>query len=165
MRQRHRHRNEGDRELPGLEKNDVDIELVNESSASSYFPRNAHKGVAAAKQGLEQLGAKVTIQPVAGYWPVGSKEERRRLAGLLMAGTSEGVQAGAPTGVPANTVTIVDGLVASGAPEAMEAAAAGGHAPWVLLHMPLDEHPDLEARALRAAAGVICTSGSTTRVM
>ncbi|MDQ1057044.1 glycosyltransferase involved in cell wall biosynthesis [Arthrobacter globiformis] len=111
---------------------------------------------AALVQGLEQLGAAVTIQAVAGDWPVGSKEERRRLAGLLGSGTA----AGGPAGVPANTVTIVDGLVASGAPEAMEAAAAVGHAPWVLLHMPLDEHPDLEVRALRAAAGVICTSGS-----
>jgi glycosyltransferase involved in cell wall biosynthesis len=105
---------------------------------------------AALVQGLEHLGAEVTIQPVAGYWPVGSKEERRRLAGLLTTGTTAGNA----------TVTIVDGLVASGAPDAMEAAAAGGHAPWVLLHMPLDEHPDLEVRALRAAAGVICTSGS-----
>ncbi|MFC9352755.1 glycosyltransferase family 4 protein [Arthrobacter sp. NPDC057013] len=104
---------------------------------------------AALARGLEQLGVEVTIQPVAGYWPVGSKEERRRLAGLLTTGTTGGT----------NTVTIVDGLVASGAPDAME-AAAGGHAPWVLLHMPLDEHPDLEVRALRAAAGVICTSGS-----
>ncbi|MDQ0863391.1 glycosyltransferase family 4 protein [Arthrobacter globiformis] len=111
---------------------------------------------AALAQGLEQLGAGVTIQPVAGEWPVGSKEERRRLAGLLGSGTA----AGGPAAVPASTITIVDGLVASGAPDAMEAAAAGGHAPWVLLHMPLDEHPDLEARALRAAAGVICTSGS-----
>jgi glycosyltransferase involved in cell wall biosynthesis len=104
----------------------------------------------ALAQGLEHLGAEVTIQPVAGYWPVGSKEERRRLAGLLTTGTTAGTA----------TVTIVDGLVASGAPDAMEAAAAAGHAPWVLLHMPLDEHPDLEVRALRAAAGVICTSGS-----
>ncbi|MFE5836326.1 glycosyltransferase [Arthrobacter sp. NPDC056493] len=111
---------------------------------------------AALARGLEQLGVGVTIQQVAGNWPVGSKEERRRLAGLLTAGTPAGTMAGAP----AAAVTIVDGLVASGAPEAMEAAAAGGHAPWVLLHMPLDGHPDLEARALRAAAGVICTSGS-----
>ena len=111
---------------------------------------------AALAQGLEQLGAGVSIEPVAGDWPVASKEERRRLAGLLGSGTA----AGGPAGVPANTITIVDGLVASGAPDAMEAAAASGHAPWVLLHMPLDEHPELEARALRAAAGVICTSGS-----
>ena len=98
----------------------------------------------------------MTIEPVGGDWPVGSKEERRRLAGLLGAGN----QCGNPAGGAADTITIVDGLVASGAPEAMEAAAAAGHAPWVLLHMPLDEHPELEARALRAAAGVICTSGS-----
>ena len=105
---------------------------------------------AALAEGLEQLGTEVTIQPVSGDWPVASKEERRRLAGLLTSGTA----------APAGTITIVDGLVASGAPEAMEAAAAGGQAPWVLMHMPLDDHPDLEARSLRAAAGVICTSGS-----
>ncbi|MBD1542193.1 glycosyl transferase family 1, partial [Arthrobacter sp. IA7] len=115
---------------------------------------------AALAQGLEQLGTEVTIQPVVGNWPVGSKEERRRLAGLLSWVTTAGTQTGRPAGVPGNTITIVDGLVASGAPEAMEAAAAAGHAPWVLLHMPLDEHPDLEARALISAAGVICTSGS-----
>lgn len=115
---------------------------------------------AALAAGLEQLGAKVTIQPVGGDWPVANKEERRRLAGLLSPGTTAGTVAGALAGAEARTITIVDGLVASGAPEALEAAAAGGHAPWVLMHMPLDEHPDLEARSLRAAAGVICTSGS-----
>lgn len=120
---------------------------------------------AALAQGLEQLGVQVKIQPVGGDWPVGSKEERRRLAGLLGAGTSAGIGAGTQTGEPANIITIVDGLIASGAPEAMEAAAANGRAPWVLLHMPLDEHPDLEARALRAAAGVICTSGSAAAVI
>lgn len=114
---------------------------------------------AALADGLEQLGAEVTIQPVGGDWPVASKEARRRLAGLLTAGTA-GTTAGPPAAGRAGTVTVIDGLVASGAPEAMEAAAAGGHAPWVLMHMPLDEHPDLEARSLRAAAGVICTSGS-----
>jgi glycosyltransferase involved in cell wall biosynthesis len=55
----------------------------------------------------------------------------------------------------------VDGLVASGAPEALEQAAeAGGPRPWILLHMPLLDHPELEIRSLRAAAGVICTSSS-----
>ncbi|HKS03441.1 MAG TPA: glycosyltransferase family 4 protein [Arthrobacter sp.] len=119
---------------------------------------------AALAQGLERLGAQVTIQPVSGDWPVASKEERRRLAGLLTSGTTSGGTAGATSGgrpgVPAGTVTIVDGLVASGAPEALEAAAASGQAPWILMHMPLDEHPDLESRSVRAAAGVICTSGS-----
>ena len=35
-----------------------------------------------------------------------------------------------------------------------------GHRVWILLHMPLPDHPERERRALRAAAGVICTSGS-----
>jgi glycosyltransferase involved in cell wall biosynthesis len=54
----------------------------------------------------------------------------------------------------------VDGLLACGAPEQLEAAAAAGRPAWILLHMPLRAHPELERRALRAAAGVICTSAS-----
>lgn len=105
-------------------------------------------------QGLRRLGVSVAMESVDGAWPVGSSEERRRLAGLLAPGT------GTPEQEAGGTVTIVDGLVASGAPEAMEAAAAAGQRPWVLLHMPLLDHPELEIRALAAAAGVICTSGS-----
>jgi hypothetical protein len=99
---------------------------------------------------ITRLGVRVDVEPVDGIWPVGSSEERRRLAGLLKPGTVTPDQ---------GTVTIVDGLVASGAPEALETAAEGER-PWVLLHMPLLDHPDLEIRALGAAAGVICTSGS-----
>src|SRR6476661_4507778 len=73
-------------------------------------------------QGLRRLGVSAAIESVDGPWPVGSSEERRRLAGLLGKGTGAG-----------DAVTIVDGLVASGAPEAMEAAAAEGQRPWVLL--------------------------------
>jgi glycosyltransferase involved in cell wall biosynthesis len=111
---------------------------------------------AALAHGLSQLGVSVDVEPVGGTWPVGSSEERRRLAGLLRSGTGDparGLSAG-------GTVTILDGLVASGAPEALEAAVAGGQRPWILLHMPLVDHPELEIRALRASAGVICTSGS-----
>ncbi|MBT2520783.1 glycosyltransferase family 4 protein [Arthrobacter sp. ISL-28] len=100
---------------------------------------------------LTRLGVRVDVEPVDGIWPVGSSEERRRLASLLKPGTARPDQ---------GTVTIVDGLVASGAPEALETAAAEGERPWVLLHMPLLDHPELEIRALGAAAGVICTSGS-----
>jgi glycosyltransferase involved in cell wall biosynthesis len=99
---------------------------------------------------ITRLGVRVDVEPVDGIWPVGSSEERRRLAGLLKPGTVTPDQ---------GTVTIVDGLVASGAPEALETAAEGER-PWVLLHMPLLDHPELEIRALGAAAGVICTSGS-----
>jgi glycosyltransferase involved in cell wall biosynthesis len=54
----------------------------------------------------------------------------------------------------------VDGLLACGAPDGLEGAAAAGRPVWILLHMPLDPHPELERRALHAAAGVICTSSS-----
>ncbi|KIS28836.1 glycosyl transferase family 1 [Arthrobacter sp. SPG23] len=57
-------------------------------------------------------------------------------------------------------VTIVDGLVALGAPQALEEAAAVGRPAWILVHMPLPGHPDLEGRALAAAAGVICASST-----
>ena len=60
----------------------------------------------------------------------------------------------------AGTVTLVDSLLACGAPDELEAAAAAGQRVWILLHMPLPDHPERERRALQAAAGVICTSGS-----
>lgn len=108
-------------------------------------------------RGLAQLGVSTTVERVDGEWPVGSTEDRRRFARLLGEGASAPDQGPAEGG----TVTIVDGLIASGAPEALEAAtAAGGQRPWILLHMVLADHPELEIRALRAAAGVICTSGS-----
>ncbi|MFJ5699143.1 glycosyltransferase family 4 protein [Arthrobacter sp. NPDC093139] len=107
-------------------------------------------------RGLAQLGVSTTVERVDGDWPVGSSEDRRRFARLLGEGSTAPDQGSARGG----TVTIVDGLIASGAPEAMEAAAAGGQQPWILLHMVLADHPELEIRALRAAAGVICTSGS-----
>ncbi|MDR6557798.1 glycosyltransferase involved in cell wall biosynthesis [Arthrobacter pascens] len=106
-------------------------------------------------RGLAQLGVSATVERVDGNWPVGSSEDRRRFARLLGEGSA------APDEGPAGgTVTIVDGLIASGAPEALEAAAAAGQRPWILLHMVLLDHPELEIRALSAAAGVICTSGS-----
>lgn len=114
---------------------------------------------ASLTDGLSRLGVSVAIEPVDGEWPVASAEDRRRLAGLLGPGTGPGTDSGRDS--DGGTVTIVDGLVASGAPEALEqAAAAGGPRPWILLHMPLLDHPELEVRSLRAAAGVICTNSS-----
>ena len=69
---------------------------------------------------------------------------------------------GAHRGGDADTarwITVVDGLLACGAPEELAAAAAAGRPAWILLHMPLED-PELERRALREAAGVICTSSS-----
>ena len=43
---------------------------------------------AALVRGLTALGADVDVCPADGHWPVGSGEERRRLAGLLLDGGS-----------------------------------------------------------------------------
>ena len=117
---------------------------------------------AALVRGLTARGANVDVCPIDGHWPVGSGEERRRLAGLLLDGGGDGgLDNAAGAEGAGRPVTIVDGLVALGAPLEMEAAAAAGRPAWILLHMPLAAHPDLEERALAAAAGVICTSSTT----
>ena len=109
---------------------------------------------AALTSRLIALGAEVNTYRADGEWPIGSEEDRRRFGSLLSELASTDPAA----------VTIVDGLVASGAPEEMEHAAAKGRPVWVLLHMPLEtpegEGPALERRALSAAAGVISTSSS-----
>jgi glycosyltransferase involved in cell wall biosynthesis len=104
-------------------------------------------------EGLKALGADVEVLAVEGTWPDASAHERRRLGSLL--GAWE------PGGRPGPV--IVDGLIAVGAPDELEFAAKAGRQTWILVHMPL---PDTslpasrgsEARALRAASGVICTS-------
>jgi glycosyltransferase involved in cell wall biosynthesis len=63
-----------------------------------------------------------------------------------------------PGEVPGTAVAIVDGLIAMGAPDPLEFAAKAGRETWVLVHMPAPANYDLEARSLRAASGVICTS-------
>jgi glycosyltransferase involved in cell wall biosynthesis len=108
---------------------------------------------------LAALGAQVETCPVDGGWPVGSAEDRRRLAALLAAPAPRAPEsAGTGGGADGRSLTLVDGLLACGAPDLLEAAAAAGRPAWILLHMPLGAHPELERRALRAAAGVICTS-------
>ncbi|MDN4642946.1 glycosyltransferase [Arthrobacter sp. PsM3] len=130
---------------------------------------------AALARELAALGVEVEICPLDGGWPVGSAADRQRLAALLC----DGVERDGPAGLDAGgdrtdaggkvagagrTVTLVDGLLACGAPDELEAAAAAGRAAWILLHMPLDDagHDEAgqERRALQAAAGVICASGS-----
>lgn len=99
---------------------------------------------AALARELTAQGVEVEICPVDGGWPAGSPADRRRLAGLLTSGRQ---------------ATLVDGLLACGAPEELVAAADAGRPAWILLHMLLED-PQVEQRALRHAAGVICTSGS-----
>jgi glycosyltransferase involved in cell wall biosynthesis len=109
---------------------------------------------AALTRELAALGAEVETCPLDGDWPGGSAGDRRRLARLLQQAPDGGP--GSATG----SVTLVDSLLACGAPDELEEAAAAGQRVWILLHMPQPDHPEREARALRAAAGVICTSGS-----
>ncbi|MGO4807307.1 glycosyltransferase [Arthrobacter sp. 2MCAF15] len=107
---------------------------------------------AALARELATLGVAVETCPLDGDWPGGSAGDRRRLAALLRPAPNAGGSAG--------SVTLVDSLLACGAPAELEAAAAAGQPAWILLHMPLPDHPERERRALRAAAGVICTSRS-----
>ena len=109
-------------------------------------------------QSLRTLGVAVEILAVEGSWPEASARERRRLGGLL--GAWDTVVDQPRADATPQTVTLVDGLIACGAPDELEYAAAAGQHTWVLQHMPSPSHPDGEGRALRAAAGVICTSSS-----
>lgn len=104
-------------------------------------------------EGLQSLGVNVEVHSVDGDWPDAGISERRRLGSLLGAGEPE-------ARIMSATVTVVDGLIACGAPDELEAAAAAGHSAWILLHMPFPSHVDGERRALQAAAGVICSSTS-----
>ena len=80
---------------------------------------------AALARELAVLGVDVDICPLDGGWPVGSPEDRRRLAALLCDGDSaDDRDPGAGT---KRQVTLVDGLLACGAPE--ELAARRGRRP------------------------------------
>ncbi len=113
-------------------------------------------------QGLKGLGADVEVLAVEGSWPEASAKERRRLGSLL--GAWE------PEAGPGPAVVIVDGLVAVGAPDEMEFAAKAGRETWVLVHMTVPDGPGgpawkREARALRAASGLISTSSNTAATL
>ncbi|MGO4435035.1 glycosyltransferase family 1 protein, partial [Paenarthrobacter sp. RAF9] len=91
---------------------------------------------------LTALGADVETVTVDGDWPVGSPADRQRFAEALDGGAT----------------VIADGLVASGAPDEVARVVDAGTRVWILSHMALAEHGDLEAKALAAATGVICPS-------
>lgn len=110
---------------------------------------------AALARELTAQGVDVEICPLDGDWPGGSPEDRRRLGAALC---GDGRRAGGESGA-ARRISLVDGLLACAAPEELAACAAAGAPAWILLHMP-HEDPGVERRALREAAGVICTSSS-----
>ncbi len=91
---------------------------------------------------LEALGVRTEVVALDGAWPPGRPEDREALAQALRA-------------VP---LAIVDGLVAAGAPDAVETAVQAGTRVWVLSHMAFPQIAGLEGRALAAATGVICPS-------
>jgi len=101
-------------------------------------------------QALRALDVDVEVLAVEGSWPESNAKERRRLGSLL--GAWE------PDAQPRSVVTMVDGLIAMGAPDELEFAAKARRETWALVHMPAPARHELEARALRAASGVICTS-------
>ncbi|WFR83556.1 glycosyltransferase family 4 protein [Arthrobacter sp. Y-9] len=91
---------------------------------------------------LEALGVRTEVMALDGAWPPGRPEDRESLARALRA---------AP-------LVVVDGLVAAGAPDAIEAAVQADTRVWVLSHMAFPDIAGLEGRALAAATGVICPS-------
>lgn len=101
-------------------------------------------------QGLRALGTEVEVIAVEGSWPEAGALARRRLGSLLGAWEPDAGMQG--------TMILVDGLIAMGAPDELESAAKAGRETWVLVHMPAPARYGLEARSLRAATGVLCTS-------
>ncbi|MET3921126.1 glycosyltransferase [Arthrobacter sp. UYEF20] len=160
-----------------MQPSDLRLRLVVPGNVRHNSGGNVYN--AALARELSALGAAVQTCPLDGDWPGGSPADRRRLAALLHdsgdaggsgdpGGTGRAGDCSGDTG-PENSgadnrITLVDGLLACGAPEELAAAAAAGRPAWILLHMPLGgpglEGAGLERRALREAAGVICTSRS-----
>jgi glycosyltransferase involved in cell wall biosynthesis len=102
---------------------------------------------------LRALGMDVQLNRLAGAWPEGDATTHAQLARTLRA-------------APAS---LVDGIVACGAPDVIAAAVAVGHVIIIILHLPISDeigldpsqrerYAALEARALQAASGVLCSS-------
>jgi glycosyltransferase involved in cell wall biosynthesis len=103
---------------------------------------------------LRALGLDVRLHKLAGHWPEGDVSTHAMLARALRATPS----------------CLVDGIVASGSPEVIAAAVGSGHAVTVVFHMPISDeiglelaqrhrYAALEAMSVRAASGVLCSSG------
>jgi glycosyltransferase involved in cell wall biosynthesis len=109
-------------------------------------------------RGLAELGWAVREHAVPGAWPRGSEAERAALARSVRR-------------IPDGAVVLLDGLIASTAPEALVPHASRLRQ-VVLVHMPLGHRPpDHDAGAVRArerdvlaaAAAVVTTSAWTRR--
>ena len=107
---------------------------------------------------LESLGTEVVLHRVPGRWPEADRIDRERLGMILRT----------------EQILLVDGIVASGAPDAMYAAVASGRQVTVLLHMLAADEVGLtevsrarrfaaEGRTLRSASGVLTPSRHAAR--
>jgi glycosyltransferase involved in cell wall biosynthesis len=109
-------------------------------------------------RGLASIGWSVREHAVPGCWPRGDAASRAALAGVV-------------EGIPEDAVVLLDGLVASTAPEVLVPQASRLRL-VVLVHMPLGHRPaadrahDVRTReraVLSAAAAVVTTSAWTRR--
>jgi glycosyltransferase involved in cell wall biosynthesis len=102
---------------------------------------------------LRALGLDVRLRILGGPWPEGDVSTHAQLARALRA---------APE-------SLVDGIVACGAPHVVAAAVESGHTVIIVLHLPISDelglepsrrerYAALEARAVWAASGVVCPS-------
>ena len=102
---------------------------------------------------LRSGGIDVRLHALAGPWPAGDAISHDQLERALRQ-------------APAS---LVDGIVACGAPDVLAAAVGAGHLIIIVLHLPIsdelgleprqrDRYAALEARALEVASGVLCPS-------
>lgn len=102
---------------------------------------------------LDALGVKARLRTLHGPWPEGNASTHAQLGRVLQE---------AP-------ISIVDGIVGCGAPDVIAAAVDSGQVILILLHLPISDelglepsrrerYAALEARAIRAASGVLSTS-------
>ena len=112
---------------------------------------NAYNHALIAELGAQ--GLDVRVHRLAGPWPEGDASTHAQLARALRA-------------APAS---LVDGIVACGAPDVIGAAVESGYAVIIVLHLPISDelglepsrrarYAALEARAIWAASGVLCPS-------
>jgi glycosyltransferase involved in cell wall biosynthesis len=107
-----------------------------------------------ACRGLGSLGWSVRQHPVPGRWP---RPDAEAVAGL----------AGAVERIPDGAVVLLDGLVASTAPEVL-VSQAGRLRLVVLVHMPLGHRPTgddvrMRERAVLSAAATVVTTSAWSR--
>ena len=102
---------------------------------------------------LRALDVDVGLHTLPGPWPEGNASTHAQLARALQE---------APT-------SLVDGILACGAPDVIAAAVDSGRVIIILVHLPISDelglepsrrerYAALEARAIQAASGVLCTS-------